>query len=88
MEFLIWTEGSLKTRMELIKLHAIQVLQELKAKAEEAYTDMNNWLGSRFIQEMDRYGPITGQLSKSFVGSLYLEKRVLVDWNNNKTMNL
>ncbi|XP_072172673.1 sperm flagellar protein 2-like [Diadema setosum] len=46
-------EGSLKTRMELIKIHAIQVLQELKAKAEEAYKDMNDWLGARFIQEMD-----------------------------------
>ncbi|XP_041476082.1 sperm flagellar protein 2-like isoform X2 [Lytechinus variegatus] len=46
-------ESSLKTRMELIKVHAIQVLQELKAKAEEAYKDMDNWLGARFIQEMD-----------------------------------
>eukprot|EP00057_Strongylocentrotus_purpuratus_P026328 XP_011680802.1 PREDICTED: LOW QUALITY PROTEIN: sperm flagellar protein 2 [Strongylocentrotus purpuratus] len=46
-------ESSLKTRMELIKIHAIEVLQELKARAEEAYKDMDNWLGLRFIQEMD-----------------------------------
>ena len=41
-------------RMELIKIHAIAVLQELKAKAEEVYKDMDDWLGGRFQQEMAR----------------------------------
>ncbi|XP_038067047.1 sperm flagellar protein 2-like isoform X1 [Patiria miniata] len=46
-------EGGLKMRMELTKTHAIAVLQELKAKAEEVYKDMDDWLGGRFQQEMD-----------------------------------
>ncbi|XP_022100241.1 sperm flagellar protein 2-like isoform X2 [Acanthaster planci] len=45
-------EAGLKMRMELTKIHAIAVLQELKAKAEEVYKDMDDWLGARFQQEM------------------------------------
>lgn len=40
--------------MELIKFHAIQVMQDLKAKAEAAYSDMDDWLGARFQSEMKR----------------------------------
>ena len=47
-------ESGLKTRMELTKIHAIAVLQELKAKSEEVYKDMDDWLGARFQQEMGR----------------------------------
>ncbi|PIK53703.1 putative sperm flagellar protein 2-like [Apostichopus japonicus] len=46
------TESGLKARMELIKFHAIQVMQDLKAKAEAAYSDMDDWLGARFQSEM------------------------------------
>ena len=43
-------------RMELTKIHAIAVLQELKTKSEEVYKDMDDWLGARFQQEMQRWG--------------------------------
>lgn len=44
-------EGACKTRLELIKLHACGVLQDLKNKADNAYKDMNDWLGARFLKE-------------------------------------
>lgn len=40
--------------MELIKIHAIDVLQGLKTKAEDVYKDMDDWLGQRFQSEMTR----------------------------------
>ncbi|XP_015747762.1 PREDICTED: sperm flagellar protein 2-like [Acropora digitifera] len=47
-------DNGLKTRLEMIKNHAISVLQELKGKAESTYKDMDDWLGQRFLQEVER----------------------------------
>ena len=49
------TEAACKTRLDLIKVHAVGVLQDLKSKAENAFKDMNDWLGARFLKEMERY---------------------------------
>lgn len=46
-------DNGLKTRLEMIKNHAISVLQELKGKAESTYKDMDDWLGERFLQEVE-----------------------------------
>ncbi|KAI8510088.1 hypothetical protein Bbelb_125160 [Branchiostoma belcheri] len=45
-------EARLKNRFELIKLKAMQMLQSLKAKSEDTYRDMEDWLGARFLREM------------------------------------
>lgn len=47
-------ETACKTRLELIKIHACGVLQDLKNKADNAYKDMNDWLGARFLKENER----------------------------------
>uniref|UniRef100_A0A8C6NEU6 Uncharacterized protein n=1 Tax=Melopsittacus undulatus TaxID=13146 RepID=A0A8C6NEU6_MELUD len=43
---------SVKFRLELIKEKALAFVEELTMKAEEAYKDMEEWLGSRFLAEM------------------------------------
>ncbi|XP_071799466.1 sperm flagellar protein 2-like isoform X1 [Asterias amurensis] len=58
-------ESGLKTRMELTKIHAIAVLQELKAKSEEVYKDMDDWLGARFQQEMGSIDTVTEVLGEN-----------------------
>uniref|UniRef100_A0A8C3MQK1 Sperm flagellar protein 2 n=1 Tax=Geospiza parvula TaxID=87175 RepID=A0A8C3MQK1_GEOPR len=40
-----------KSRLELIKEKALAFLEDLKFKAEEAYKDMEKWLGSNFLEE-------------------------------------
>ncbi|NXB50519.1 SPEF2 protein, partial [Leucopsar rothschildi] len=40
-----------KSRLELIKEKALAFLEDLKFKAEEAYKDMEMWLGSTFLEE-------------------------------------
>ncbi|XP_030326262.1 sperm flagellar protein 2 isoform X2 [Strigops habroptila] len=45
-------EAATKFRLELIKEKALAFVEELTMKAEEAYKDMEEWLGSRFLAEM------------------------------------
>jgi hypothetical protein len=44
-----------KVRLDLIFKVAAKVQQDLKGKAGDAYTDMNDWLGARFLKEMERF---------------------------------
>ncbi|XP_030824473.1 sperm flagellar protein 2 [Camarhynchus parvulus] len=44
-------EAAAKSRLELIKEKALAFLEDLKFKAEEAYKDMEKWLGSNFLEE-------------------------------------
>ena len=41
-------------RINLIRAVALAAMAELKSKAEVAYKDMDDWLGSRFLKEMER----------------------------------
>uniref|UniRef100_A0A8B9DQ31 Sperm flagellar 2 n=1 Tax=Anser cygnoides TaxID=8845 RepID=A0A8B9DQ31_ANSCY len=45
-------EEATKSRLELIKEKALAYIEELTVKAEEAYKDMEKWLGARFLAEM------------------------------------
>ena len=47
-------ETATKCRLELIRQLAGAVLQDLKNKGESAFNDMNDWLGARFLKEMER----------------------------------
>ncbi|NXD05421.1 SPEF2 protein, partial [Certhia familiaris] len=44
-------EAATKSRLELIKEKALAFIEDLKFKAEEAYKDMEEWLGSTFLAE-------------------------------------
>ncbi|XP_027756412.1 sperm flagellar protein 2-like isoform X1 [Empidonax traillii] len=45
-------EAATKSRLDLIKEKALAFVGDLKMKAEEAYRDMEKWLGSTFLAEM------------------------------------
>ena len=51
---IVFSETAAKVRLELIKLHAMSVLADLKNKADTVYKDMMDWLGARFLKEMER----------------------------------
>ncbi|PVD23583.1 hypothetical protein C0Q70_16855 [Pomacea canaliculata] len=46
-------ETATHMRMDLIKVIATAVIQDLKNKADSAYKDMDDWLGARFLKEME-----------------------------------
>ncbi|XP_077318994.1 sperm flagellar protein 2 isoform X1 [Lithobates pipiens] len=45
-------EAAVNARTELIKTKALEVYQDMLSKAQQAYKDMNMWLGARFLAEM------------------------------------
>lgn len=52
--FFFSPEVAVKARIELIKTKALEVYQDMLSKAQQAYKDMNMWLGARFLAEMSR----------------------------------
>jgi len=50
--YVIVTGMATKARLELIRAVACCVICDLKCKAEAAYSEMNDWLGGEFLQEM------------------------------------
>ncbi|NXY55651.1 SPEF2 protein, partial [Callaeas wilsoni] len=45
-------EAATKSRLELIKEKALAFIEDLNFKTEEAYKDMEKWLGSTFLEEI------------------------------------
>ena len=45
---------SAKARMDLVRAVGIAMMQFLRQKSEDLYTNMNDWLGARFLKEMER----------------------------------
>ncbi|XP_069819162.1 sperm flagellar protein 2 isoform X2 [Dendropsophus ebraccatus] len=51
-------EASVNSRLELIKVKALEMCQEIVIRAEQAYKDMDMWLGARFLAEMSSIGKL------------------------------
>ncbi|XP_043095076.1 LOW QUALITY PROTEIN: sperm flagellar protein 2-like [Puntigrus tetrazona] len=52
-------EHAVKLRLELIKAHALRTVSSLRQRAEQAYGNMEEWLGSRFLSEMNSIDQLT-----------------------------
>ncbi|RXN37637.1 sperm flagellar 2 [Labeo rohita] len=52
-------EHAVKLRLELIKAHALQTVSSLQQRAEQAYRNMEEWLGTRFLSEMKSIDQLT-----------------------------
>ncbi|MGH0162104.1 UNVERIFIED_CONTAM: hypothetical protein FKN15_073429 [Acipenser sinensis] len=48
-------EYMVKARLELIKSKSLAVVRDLLRKAEEAYKEIEEWFGARFLAEMKRF---------------------------------
>ena len=45
---------SCKLRLDLIRQIVTKVLRDLKNQASEVFKDLQDWLGARFLKEMER----------------------------------
>ncbi|XP_052413327.1 sperm flagellar protein 2 [Carassius gibelio] len=52
-------EHAVKLRLELIKTHALRTLSSLQQKAEQAFENMEEWLRTRFLSEMNSIDQLT-----------------------------
>ncbi|XP_067295685.1 sperm flagellar protein 2 isoform X2 [Pseudorasbora parva] len=46
-------EQAVKLRLELVKSHALRTVSSLQQRAEHVYRNMEEWLGARFLSEMN-----------------------------------
>ncbi|XP_056402639.1 sperm flagellar protein 2 isoform X2 [Hyla sarda] len=51
-------ETSVNSRLELVKAKALEMCQEIVTRAEQAYKDMDMWLGAQFLAEMSSIGKL------------------------------
>ncbi|KAM4051682.1 sperm flagellar protein 2 isoform 2-T2 [Anomaloglossus baeobatrachus] len=51
-------EASVTSRLELIKVKALETCQEIVTRAEQAYKDMDMWLGAQYLAEMSSIGKL------------------------------
>lgn len=47
-------EHAVKLRLDLVKAHALRNVSSLQQRAEQVYRNMEEWLGARFLSEMNR----------------------------------
>uniref|UniRef100_A0A672MF78 Calponin-homology (CH) domain-containing protein n=1 Tax=Sinocyclocheilus grahami TaxID=75366 RepID=A0A672MF78_SINGR len=52
-------EHAVKLRLELIKAHVLRTVSSLQQKTEQAYGNMEEWLGTRFLSEMNSIDQLT-----------------------------
>uniref|UniRef100_A0A2C9KBG9 Calponin-homology (CH) domain-containing protein n=1 Tax=Biomphalaria glabrata TaxID=6526 RepID=A0A2C9KBG9_BIOGL len=52
-------ENATKTRLNLIRHLACEILRDLKCKSDEIFKAMNDWIGSKFLKEMQSIDQLT-----------------------------
>ncbi len=75
----MFAEQALRVRVELIKLKAISVIQDVKAKAEDAYVNMNDWLGARFRHEMASIDRVCEAVEYCVENGLKIQEELILD---------
>ena len=49
------TETAIKSRLQLIKSHSLEyVVKELQTSADNTYKPMSDWIGAKFLRQMER----------------------------------
>ena len=51
----IFLATSSKIRMDLVRAVGIAMIQFLRGKSDDLYKDMNDWLGAKFLKEIERW---------------------------------
>ncbi|XP_070194777.1 sperm flagellar protein 2-like isoform X3 [Littorina saxatilis] len=71
-------ETASKIRLDLIKAIAMAVLQDLKIKADSAFKDMNDWLGARFLKEMESIDTMSEVMRHAIEEARRLKEQVIL----------
>ncbi len=74
-----YQENDFKNRLELIKLIANKVITELKARADNSYRDMNEWLGARFQKEINSIQNLCNYVKFQIEHSKKIKKELILN---------
>ncbi|XP_076440661.1 sperm flagellar protein 2-like isoform X2 [Babylonia areolata] len=71
-------EVAARARLELIKLISMTVLQDLKEKADGSYKDMTDWVGARFLKEMESINTMSEVMRHAVENGQKLKEQVIL----------
>ncbi|XP_057298976.1 sperm flagellar protein 2-like isoform X2 [Hydractinia symbiolongicarpus] len=69
----------LKSRVESIRTHGGMVIKKLKEKTQATYTDMDNWLGKRFLEEMESISKMADVIRQNIENECQLQDAVILE---------
>ncbi|KAK3767112.1 hypothetical protein RRG08_017986 [Elysia crispata] len=75
-------EQAAKVRIDLIRLLASAVLQDLKGKGEDVFKDMNDWLGARYLKEMESIDHLSEIVRNAIESRQKIKEEILLDQDN------
>jgi hypothetical protein len=79
MRDILKLESAFKSRMELIKFIANKVIVELKNRADVVYKDMDDWLGSRFVKEINSIKNLCNYIKFQIEHSKKIKRELIVE---------
>jgi len=75
-------EKAAKVRLELVRQLACAVLHDLKAKGEAAFKDMHDWLGARFLKEMESIDQMAEVMRNAIEAKEKIKHTITLDQDN------
>lgn len=72
-------EITIKSRLQLIKIHSLEyVVKELHKTADNAYKPMNDWIGAKFLRQMESIDQMTEVVKNAIENGQKLKNEVLL----------
>lgn len=71
-------EEAARVRIDLIKAIVFAVLQDLKLKADSAFKDMIDWLGARFLKEMESIDTMSEVVRRAIEEGKRLKEQIIL----------
>ncbi|KAK9975283.1 hypothetical protein ABG768_023336 [Culter alburnus] len=71
-------EHAVKLRLELVKAHALRTVSSLQQRAEQGYRNMEEWLGARFLSEMNSIDQLTEFVRKHIENGVQIHHELVL----------
>ncbi|KAL8583785.1 hypothetical protein ACOMHN_036420 [Nucella lapillus] len=72
-------EAGAVTRMALVRAISVAVVRDLKQKADNAFKDTDDWLGARFLKEMESIDTMSEVMRHAIEDGLPLKERIVLE---------
>ncbi|KAG1928841.1 sperm flagellar protein [Pimephales promelas] len=71
-------EHAVKLRLDLVKAHALRNVSSLQLRAEQVYRNMEEWLGARFLSEINSIDQLTEFVRKHIENAVQIHHELVL----------
>ncbi|XP_077097866.1 sperm flagellar protein 2 isoform X4 [Siphateles boraxobius] len=71
-------EHAVKLRLELVKAHALRNVSSLQQRAQQVYRNMEEWLGARFLSEINSIDQLTEFVRKHIENAVQIQHELVL----------